>query len=659
MTPAPYPLLAAPLRLRGHTVGNRIVFCAHLTNLAADRLPTAAHAAYYGARAAGGAGLIVTEEHTVHPSDRPYEKVIAGHDPAVLDGYRLITGRVRAAGSVILAQLNHNGAQGASTYTGGPLWAPSPIPDPMFRAVPAALDKDRIAELVAGYADVAARCAAGGFQGVEIQASQASIQRAFLARHTNHRTDAYGGDLAGRSRLLRETVTAVREALGDEAIIGVRLGADEGVPGGITVAETAATARLLAATGAVDYFSTTTGLATATLDRIEAPMSTAPGHGLHVAAAVRAATGLPTIGVGRIDEPAAGEAALEAGVCDLVGVVRGQIADPAFAARALAGRPVLRCSACNQECIGRVGFNRAIGCTHNPSAGREHLPRPATRRRREAIIVGAGPAGLQAAAVAAERGHRVTVYERASFVGGQLLAAARAPHRAAMGRLADDLARRARAAGAHIRTGTPADPDLIAAALGSGAAVALAVGSAAQRPAWAPAGASWFRGAEEATADPALGAAGPLHVLVVEGTGFHPGTGAVEALAGAGHTVTVCTDALVVGQDLGVTLDRPGWRARTAALGVRERTAVLVTGVRPEGRRVTAELYDHLTGASETLTVDRIVHAGPRRPRTRLWSAATAGAETGDGHPVRIGDARAARRADAAIREGEQWALSL
>src|SRR5699024_2420118 len=184
---------------------------------------------------------------------------------------------------------------------------------------------------------------------------------------------------------------------------------------------------------------------------------------------------------------------------------------------------------------------------------------------------------------------------------------------------------------------------------------ALAVGSAAQRPAWAPAGASWFRGAEEATADPALGAAGPLHVLVVEGTGFHPGTGAVEALAGAGHTVTVCTDALVVGQDLGVTLDRPGWRARTAALGVGERTAVLVTGVRPASAGVTVTLYDHLTGATETLTADRVVHAGPRRPRTRLW-AATVGTDTAG--PVRIGDARAARRADAAIREGERWALS-
>ena len=188
-----YPLLFSPLRIGPVTVANRAVFSAHLTNYAEDGLPTEQHAAYYAARAAGGAGLVITEEHSTHPTDWPYEKLIHGYNPAVLPGYRTMTDAVHRHGVPIFAQINHNGGQSSGMYTRLPVWAPSPVADPLFREVPHAVSGAEIAEIVAGYATVARHCREGGFDGVELQCSHSSIVRGFLSAATNLRTDAYGG----------------------------------------------------------------------------------------------------------------------------------------------------------------------------------------------------------------------------------------------------------------------------------------------------------------------------------------------------------------------------------------------------------------------------------------------------------------------------------
>ncbi len=189
------------------------MFSAHLTNYATeDGRPSEQHAAYYAARAAGGAGLIITEEHSTHPTDWPYEKLIHGFHPEVIPGYRRITDAVHAHGVPILAQINHNGGQASSLYTRLPVWAPSPVPDPLFREVPKAVEPHEIAEIVAGYALVAEHCMAGGFDGVELQCSHSSIVRGFLSPATNHRTDGYGGSLLQRARLLLDLVAAVRRS---------------------------------------------------------------------------------------------------------------------------------------------------------------------------------------------------------------------------------------------------------------------------------------------------------------------------------------------------------------------------------------------------------------------------------------------------------------
>src|SRR5215218_9008197 len=240
-------LLWSPLRIGPVTVRNRIVFSAHLTNYAADGLPTDQHAAYYEARARGGAGLIITEEHSTHPTDWPYEKLIHGYRPEVVPGYRRITEAVHRHRVPVFAQINHNGGQASSMYTRRPVWGPSPVADPLFREVPKAVDDAEIVEIVAGYAVVAEHCAEGGFDGIELQCSHSSIVRGFLSPVTNHRTDRYGGPLEDRARLLLEIVAAVRATIGSRLALGVRLCGDELIDGGTTIDEAVEVARMVEA----------------------------------------------------------------------------------------------------------------------------------------------------------------------------------------------------------------------------------------------------------------------------------------------------------------------------------------------------------------------------------------------------------------------------
>ena len=208
----------------------------------------------------------------------------------------------------------------------------------------------------------------------------------------------YGGSLAARARILLEIIDAVREAIGPDRALGVRICGDELIEGGSTLAEAVEVARMVEATGQVDYINTSIGVATATLFMIEASMTIPPGYALYIANAMRQAVRIPVIGVGRIKDPVQAERALADGHCDLVGIVRGQIADPDFAAKARSGHAteIRTCLSCNQECVGRMGLNRWLGCIENPRTGREAVSLPPPRRRgRRVIVVGGGPAGLR------------------------------------------------------------------------------------------------------------------------------------------------------------------------------------------------------------------------------------------------------------------------
>lgn len=643
-----YPLLFSPLRVGPVTLANRVVFSAHLTNYAEDGMPTARHAAYYAARAAGGAGLVITEEHSTHPTDWPYEKLIHGFDPAVVSGYRTITEAVHHHGVPVFAQLNHNGGQASSMYSRRAVWAPSAVADPLFREVPHAVTEGEIAEVVAGYATVAGHCREGGFDGIELQCSHSSIVRQFLSGATNLRTDRYGGGIHGRAALLLELLEAVRSVIGPSMALGVRLCGDELVEGGSTIEDAVAVARLVEAQGAADYINTSIGVATATLFMIEASMHVPPGYASFIPSAIRRAVSLPVVGVGRFKDPLQAERALAEGQCDLVGMVRGQIADPDLVAKARAGETesIRLCLSCNQECVGRMGLNRWLGCIENPEVGREWLSRPAPPKRRHGrvLVVGAGPGGLQAAISAAGAGRTVTVLERCEEAGGQIRLAAAVPNRAEIGDLVRNQLAECRRLGVEIRLGEEATAEAVTAA--GADRVVVATGSRPRRPPWADAGLAEGIQVVDVTEVLAGTSAPDGTVLVVDEIGFHQATSVAELLADRGCSVEIVTPGMVVGQDLGITLDLEGFNRRAAAKGIVRSTDRVVMGA-AAGR---LQLLHHPTGEMEERTVDWVVLALPGEPDDALYRAVRSAAPALD--VVRVGDCLAPRRAHAAVIEG-------
>jgi 2,4-dienoyl-CoA reductase-like NADH-dependent reductase (Old Yellow Enzyme family)/thioredoxin reductase len=416
--------LLSPLRLGPRLTRNRVLVTGHVAKLAENNRGTPALAAYHAARARGGAGLQITGAQAVHPTGRlgnPY--ALEAFDDAAIPGFRLLTDAVHGEGGLILGQLGHAAATVGASGVAQPLWAPSAVAADMAREVPHVMSRAEIAEMVGAYAAAAARMVAGGFDGVEILAAFGFLPVAFLSPLSNRRDDAYGGPLENRLRFVNEVIAAVRGAVGRDHVVGLRLPGDERVPGGLTLDDMTEIARRLAAGGRLDYLNVIAGT---NMDRIQRwehwPPTPAP-HGLFVplAAAIKRAVSIPVFTTGRVTDPRLAEAIVRDGQADMVGMTRAHIADPELVAKLSAGRladlrPCVGANVCIAPGAG------ALKCFHNPETGREQAwgpPRPAARPRRVAVI-GGGPAGLEAARVAALRGHHVTLYEQEAELGGQL-----------------------------------------------------------------------------------------------------------------------------------------------------------------------------------------------------------------------------------------------
>jgi mycofactocin system FadH/OYE family oxidoreductase 2 len=580
--------------------------------------------------------------------------LIHGFHREVIPGYRRITEAVHRYDTPIFAQINHNGGQGSGMYSRLPAWAPSPVADPLFREVPKAVDRHEIREIVEGYATVAAHCAEGGFDGVELQCSHSSIVRGFLSPATNRRTDDYGGSLENRSRLLLEIVAAVRQSIGPDLALGVRLCGDELIDGGTTIDDAVAVAQAVERSGHVDYINTSIGVATATLYMIEASMQVPPGYALWISSAIRKAVTLPVIGVGRFKDPLQADRALSEGHADLIGVVRGQIADADFAKKARAGEAaaIRNCLSCNQECVGRMGLNRWLGCIESPSTGREAtVVHRRTGRPRRVMVIGAGAGGMQAAIAAARVGHQVEVFEAEDVPGGQVRVAATVPSRAEFADLTRNQLAEAQRGGVTFHFGLPVDAALVAERRPD--VVVVATGSVPQRPWWAGDHARVVdvRDVLEGRAEPSG------QVLVVDELGFHQATSTAELLADRGCAVEIVTPGMVVGQDLGITLDMETWWMKATAKRIAQTTDTMVTAVAEgdDGGAVVA-LQQHTTGRDDERRVDWVVCATPPQPADALWRALR---DQGLAEVYRVGDCVAPRRAHAAVIEGERVGAAL
>jgi 2,4-dienoyl-CoA reductase (NADPH2) len=392
-----------------------VLFGPHETNLGDGRRFSARHAAYYGRRAAGGAGVVVTEVASVHDSDWPYERA-----PLAAHGWGAVLAACRPHGALVLAGLGHAGGQGSSAYHHQALWAPSRVPDAVTREVPMAVEQPEIDALVAAFGAAATLAAAADLDGVEVDAGQHSILRQFLSGLTNHRTDGYGAD---RVRLLREVLDAVRTGLGDDRVLGLRLCCDELAPwAGITPAAGADTAA-----GWPTRWTTWCRSAAARSRSARPAPTCTSSRGSTRAPARRCAAprALPTVLQGSVVDPTAARVALDAGTADLVEMTAPSISDPDLVAHVRAGRHerVRPCTLSNQRtaCATRAYPLVSDEAERAPGHGSTTTGRPRSipgHVRRWSSVV--GPAGLEAARTLALRGHWVRLVERAPVLGGAL-----------------------------------------------------------------------------------------------------------------------------------------------------------------------------------------------------------------------------------------------
>ena len=738
------PRLLDPVTLAGRTAPCRVIFGPHETNLGQGRALSARHTAYYQRRAAGGAGLIITETASVHESDWPYERAPLAADCA--GGWREIAAACRPHGALVLAGLGHTGLQGSSAYSQSVLWGPSGFTDAVSRETPMIMEEPEIAALVAGFAAAAATAAGAGLDGVELDAGPGALLRQFHSGLTSQRADRYGTD---RLALTRDVLAAVRTAIGPGRILALRLSCDELAPwAGVTPEQAADQAAALAPD--LDLLTVVRGGPySASAYRPDA--HTPPMFNQDLAAAIRAAVAgaVPVALQGSVVDAAAAQAALDAGAADLAEMTRAQIADGELVAKLRAGTPdrIRPCILCNQTCRVRDNRNPVITCIADPRSGHETTdPPPAAdalaagaraagdltsaapagpalaaqpitpisdqngtyrsdqeeaEERGQAgaegggpgpapdvLIVGGGPAGLEAARVAAGAGLVVRLAERSAVPGGTLRAAAAGPARERMAALADWLEAEARRLGVQIdllaeitaddldaaaeagtqiilatgsRPVTRFDPALSVDALAilSGAARATVATAPAQFHAAGPDGTTAGLGgdavgprapAQVHAAGAVGGPSGPAEavtlpdgpVVVHDPVGGPIGVAVAELLAAAGRQVSLVSQDPVAGTLLSLTGDLADANVRLQRAGVTRELRSLLREV-SDG---TALLEDVWTGAQRRVGCAVLVDCGHRLPAETLYLARP-------GTP-RAGDCVAPRTVAEAIREGRR-----
>ena len=536
-----FPHVFSPFRIGRVELRNRIFVPAHTTNYGADHLPSERHARYHAERARGGAGLIIFEAIRVHPTSIGRAQGVIGYDPRCVPAFRRVADAVHEHGARLFGQIVHVGRHAEGHFGRTATWGASPIPWSPMGPIPHAMNEDDMKEVIDAHVLTARHLRDAGLDGLEVHFGHGHLLQQFLSPASNVRTDAYGGSEDHRLRFPLQVLRAVRDAMGPDFPVGIRISAEEFMSPGLTLEDMQRMVPKIVAAVPVDFVNVSHSAyhASYSLATQMADMHFPRAAFRYLPAGIKAAVPqLPVFAVCRFNRIELAEEVLAAGDADLVGMARAHIADPFIVSKARAGRldEIRPCIACNQGCIAMVELHQSVTCLMNPTAGREAewgdgtlTPAPSPRR---VLVVGGGPAGLEAARVAAIRGHEVTLWERASEVGGQVNVAARITARSEFTHARTWFEERCRKLGVAIECGVEATAERIVAFRPD--AVVLATGSTPRRTA-IPGAANVYTVAEALLDPDRLG----RNLVLLEADGNWPGVATAEHLAGLGKQVTL------------------------------------------------------------------------------------------------------------------------
>lgn len=665
--------LSQPLTLAGTTLPGRVMCSAMTLQYSQGGLISDRHLAFYRARAEGGVALLFSEQLTATPiSDSPFGNAIAAYDERQVEGFQAIADALAPYDTRFFAQLFAGGVAAASTVgldRWGPPRGPSRVPAPGGE-LPVPLEVDELARIASDFAGSAAHVQAGSLDGVEVHGSHGWLVGQFLSPFYNRREDAYGGSVENRCRLALEIGNAIRARVGPAFPVGLSLSFDEMIgTAGITPEDTLDQLEVLAGAKVYDFFDLSIGSSHSEHFTI-APMDVEEGFTLEFAAQAKAlvAERAAIFVAGRVVDPAMAARAIRDGVTDMVAMSRAHLADPQLVHKALSGRSreIRRCIGAN-VCVGRALRNDPVACVLTPATGRERtwshdapaVVEPGAARR--VAIVGAGPAGLRAGAIAAARGHQVVVHERDSEPGGHLRDIAWLPTRGGWADAVNDMVAELERHGGALRLGSDVARESVS--VDSSDVILIAAGAE-----WDATGASASR--PERARIPVTGNArmlglgsalravrSDLHglgrrVLIIDESGDYAPLGLAEALASADVRVTIVTPAPSIGAAAAALLETahvlPRLRALDVALTV-EHDIASVCGS-------SVELADVWGGTPIRLEgIDAVVLAMGRIPRDELFHELRGRAAD----VRRIGDALTPRSTAAVIHEAEAIARAL